>query len=57
MRIEATIEGRFDPVFVWRNHTRERMAGGDGYGKNHNEDGRIVLQRMSDVVSKYVPRK
>jgi len=57
MRIEATIEGRFDPVFIWRNHKRERVAEGKGYGKKHYEDARIVLQKMSDVVTKYMPRK
>jgi hypothetical protein len=55
MRIEATIEGRFDPVFIWRNHKRERVAEGKGYGKKHYEDARIVLQKMSDVVTKYMP--
>jgi hypothetical protein len=57
MRVEATFEGRFDPVFIWRNHKRERVGEGEGYGKKHSEDGRIVLHRVSDVETKYIPRK
>jgi len=57
MRIEATLEGRFDPTFIWRNHKRERVGEGEGYGKQDSEDGRLVLYRMSDVETKYIPRK
>jgi hypothetical protein len=57
MRIEATLEGRFDPVFIWRNHKRERLGEGEGYGKKHAEDGRLVLRKLSDVMTKYIPRK
>jgi hypothetical protein len=57
MRIEATLEGRFDPTFIWRNHKRERVGEGEGYGKKHSEDGRLVLHKVSDVETKYIPRK
>lgn len=57
VRVEATLEGRFDPTFIWRNHKRERVGEGDGYGKKHSEDGRLVLHKMSDVETKYIPRK
>lgn len=57
MRIEATLEGRFDPTFIWRNHKRERLGEGEGYGKKHAEDGRLVLHKLSDVMTKYIPRK
>jgi hypothetical protein len=57
MRIEATLEGRFDPVFVWQNQKRERVGEGNGYGKKHDHDGRIVLLRLSDVLAKPIPHK
>jgi hypothetical protein len=57
MRIEATLEGRFDPTFIWRNRKRERVGEGEGYGKKHAEDGRLVLYKMSDVKTKDMPRK
>jgi len=57
MRIEATLEGRFDPTFIWRNHKRERVGEGEGYGKKHVEDGRLVLYKMSDVKTRDMPRK
>jgi hypothetical protein len=57
MRIEATLEGRFDPTFVWRNHKRERVGEGEGYGKKRSEDGRLVLYKVSDVETKDAPRK
>jgi hypothetical protein len=57
IRIEATLEGRFDPTFIWKNHKRERVGEGEGYGKKHSEDGRLVLHKVSDVETKYIPRK
>ncbi len=57
LRVEATLEGRFDPAFIWRNHKRERVGEGEGYGKKHSEDGRLVLHKVSDVETKYIPRK
>jgi hypothetical protein len=57
MRIEATMEGRFDPVFIWRNRKRERVGEGEGFGKKHSKDARLVLHRISDVVTKYNPRR
>lgn len=57
MRIEATLEGRFDPVFIWQNHKRIRISDGKGYGKNHFADGRLVLHKMSDVATWAIPRR
>lgn len=55
MRIEATLEGRFDPVFIWENHKRIRIGEGKGYGRNHSADGRLVLHKMSDISTRYMP--
>jgi hypothetical protein len=57
--IDATYEGRFDPVFVWRDHKRIRVGQGDegGYGKKHEYDARIVLHQVSNVWTKPLPRR
>lgn len=59
IHIDATYEGRFDPVFVWRDHKRTRVGQGDekGYGERHEYDGRIVLHRVSDVWVQPLPRR
>jgi hypothetical protein len=57
MRIEATLDGRFDPVFTWKDRKRVRVGEGAGYGKKHSADARLVLQKMSDVDTRYLPRK
>jgi hypothetical protein len=59
LNVIATFQGRFDPAFVWREHKRIRVGHGTekGYGKKHRYDGRIVLQRLSDVMGRPVPRK
>lgn len=59
IHIDATYEGRFDPVFVWRDHKRIRVGQGneEGYGKKHEYDGRIVLHQVSDVWTKPLPRR
>jgi hypothetical protein len=57
MRIEATLQGRFDPVFVWQNHKRVRVGEGQGYGKSHSADGRLLLRKIDDVVTRYMPRR
>jgi hypothetical protein len=56
-RVEATLEGRFDPVFVWQNKKRVRVAEGEGFGKKHSADARLVLRRMSQVEVRYIPRR
>jgi hypothetical protein len=55
IHIEATFEGRFDSIVSMQAGKRTRV--GQGYGKNHNYDGRVVLHRVSDVVAKPLPRK
>jgi hypothetical protein len=59
MHVEVTIEGRFDAAFYWRD--QKRIPVGQvhlkGYGKKHDYDGQIVLHEVSDVVTKYIPRK
>ena len=59
MNVIATYEGRFDPLFVWRDQKRVRVGEGSdkGYGKNHRYDGRIVLRKVSDVLARSVPRR
>jgi hypothetical protein len=60
IHIDATYEGRFDPVFVWRDHKRIRVSQNDqdkGYGRKHEYDGRIVLHQVSDVWARPLPRK
>jgi hypothetical protein len=59
VRIDATYEGRFDPIFVWRDHKRVRVSGNqvqDG-GSQYPYDGRIVLRRVSDVWTKLLPKR
>jgi hypothetical protein len=48
--VEATFEGRFDAAFVWRDHKRIPVGTDPGYGKKNRYGGRIVLQRVSDVL-------
>ncbi|HZT68780.1 MAG TPA: hypothetical protein VFC10_03390 [Terriglobia bacterium] len=50
--VEATYEGRFDVAYVWRNHKRIDVGSDKGYGKKHRYGARIVLRRISDVVSR-----
>jgi hypothetical protein len=59
MNVTATVEGRFDPAFVWRDQKRSRVGvgTGEGYGKKHRYDGRIVLRKVSDVVARPIPRR
>jgi hypothetical protein len=59
MNIVATFRGRFDPLFTWRNHKRERVSQDQekGFGKKHDYDGRIVLYCVADVLARRVPRK
>lgn len=57
MRVTATFEGRFDPVFTWKNHKRIRVGEGKGFGSKHSDDGRIVLHRVSDVKALQLPQK
>jgi len=53
----ATLEGRFDPVFVWRAKKRIRVGEGNGFGKKQRYDGRLVLREISDVRTMPLPRK
>jgi hypothetical protein len=48
--VQATFEGRFDAAFVWRDHKKISVGAEAGYGKKHRYGGRIVLQRVSDVL-------
>ncbi|MEI9977030.1 MAG: hypothetical protein WDO73_36260 [Ignavibacteriota bacterium] len=57
LNIEATVVGRFDPVFVWRDKHRVRVGPGEGFGKKHLADGRLVLERMCDITTHYVPKR
>jgi hypothetical protein len=55
IHIDATFEGRFDCVVTVSEG--KRIKTGEGYGKRHERDGRIVLRRVSDVVARPLPRK
>ncbi len=57
VRIEATLVGRFDPVFVWKNQRRQRVGEGPGFGKEHSADARIVLRSIADITTWYIPRR
>ena len=61
IHIDATYEGRFDAAFAWRDHKWIKLGQGngsqEGYGKEHEYDGRIVLHQVSDVWAKPLPRK
>jgi hypothetical protein len=57
MRTIARIQGRFDPVFVWKDHQKVRIGQGDGFGQKHSNDARIVLYRVSDVTAIPLGRK
>jgi hypothetical protein len=50
--VEATYEGRFDVAYVWRDHKRIGVGSDKGYGKKHRYGARVVLRRISDVVSR-----
>jgi hypothetical protein len=52
MMVDVTIEGRFDPIFMWRDGERVRVEEGGDYGPIHGEDGRLVIRRMSNVVTR-----
>jgi len=51
----ATLEGRFDPAFVWKEKRHIGLAEGEGFGKKHRYDGRLVLRRISDVKTIFLP--
>ena len=53
----VTLEGRFDPVFVWRAKRRIRVGEGNGFGKKQPYDGRLVVRKISDVRTMTLPRK
>jgi hypothetical protein len=57
LRIEVTLEGRFDPVFTWKERKRIRVAEGEGFGRKHAADARIVLRRMTDLKTWSIPRR
>ena len=40
----ATLEGRFDPVFVWRAKKRIRVGEGNGFGKKQRYGGRLIVR-------------
>jgi len=53
--IIATFEGRFEPVFVWRNQQRIRVGEGEGFGRRQDYDGRIIVRRISEVETLPIP--
>jgi hypothetical protein len=57
MHVEATYEGRFDVAYVWRDHKRIYVGSESGYGKKYKYGARVVLRRLSDVVSHPAPNR
>ncbi len=59
MNVIATFEGRFDPLFVWRDQKRVRVGAGTGkgYGRSLRYDGRIVIRKVSDLLARAVPSR
>jgi hypothetical protein len=55
--VDATYEGHFDVAYVWRNHKRIEIGPEKGYGKKDRYGARIVLHRISDLVSHTVYSK
>ena len=53
----ATLEGRFDPAFVWRAKKRIRVGEGNRFGKKRRYDGGLVVCEISDVRTMILPRK
>ena len=53
--MEATIEGRFDPGFLGRDHYRVSGHKEEGSDQQRNEGGRIVLHQISNVVAENAP--
>lgn len=49
IHIEATFEGRFDSAVTIENG--KRIETGKGYGTKHQHNGRIVLHRVSEVMT------
>lgn len=61
MNVQATFEGRFEAVYTWTNHKQvwigESQEKPKGFGKKGQYGGRIVLRRVSDIVTRPVPRR
>lgn len=60
MNVLATFEGRFEAVYtfqdkqqIWINGSKNKKK---GFGKKGEYGGRIILHRISDVLSRPVPR-
>ena len=49
--IDATVDGRFDASFVWKNKMRLRVGEGNGFGRKHRAEGRLVVVRLSGVIT------
>jgi hypothetical protein len=61
MNVQADFEGYFEAVYTWRNQKQiwigEAHEDHKGFGKKGQYGGRIVLQRVSDVLARPIPRK
>lgn len=61
MNVQATFEGRFEALYIWRNQKQiwigESREKSKGFGKKGQYGGRIVLHRVSDILARRVPRK
>jgi hypothetical protein len=57
MRVEATLEGRFDAVRTWYDGKRVRVGPGEGFGADRKADGRIILKTVREVRAEPLPRR
>jgi hypothetical protein len=61
MNIQATFRGQFEAAYTWTNHKQvwisDGLKGRKGFGKKGQYGGRIVLQSLTEVVARPVPRK
>jgi hypothetical protein len=60
MNVQAIFEGRFEAVYAWQNQKQIWINGAGkkqkGFGKKEQYGGRIILYRVSDIVSRRRPR-
>ena len=60
MNVLATFEGQFEAVYTWQNKEQIWINGSKkkqkGFGKKGEYGGRIILHRVSDLLSRPIPR-
>jgi hypothetical protein len=60
MDVQATFEGRFEAIYTWQNQKQICLSNAGkqqkGFGNKGQYGGRIILHRVSDIVSRRRPR-